>query len=61
LSAPQKHHLKSIMWEAHILVSPLEVCFTPLDFVAAGVTCTAFCRETPQYFWMLKKGSLAYF
>lgn len=40
---------------------PCRGVFYPLDFVAAGVTCTVFCRAMPQYFWTLKKGNLAYF
>lgn len=48
-ACPQKH-LESIAQKEHILVSHSEVCSTPLDFVAAGVTCTVFCRAMPQYF-----------
>lgn len=41
LSAPQKRGFETITQEEHILVS---------DFVAAGVSCTVFCKVVPQYF-----------
>lgn len=46
---PQKHHLESVMREEHVLVSHFGVCFTPLDLVAAGVTCCAFCRDVAAF------------
>lgn len=40
LSAPQNRGLERITQEEHILVS---------DFVAAGVSCTVFCKVVPLF------------